>query len=602
MSKKEKKAHFGKRLWDSITEPLPDDNDDQSNEQIPLAYDLKDSADSSADQPAKSAASTESSVAAASEAATAKSAKSTAPAKSQASSQAASHRSKRAAKSQAPTTASAAAKSAAPASAAKAKPEHDRNTIEIPDQPTSAVAPAPSRLSRSRAEAHGQSAESTATAAQAGRSTTAPNSTVSTTPRSAASQQPTIAVHATEDDEDQPELPLSREELYGDQQPNGGREPASHSAAAMSRVARHADQFEDEADDAPEENPHLKKKQPAGGNPHQKPGRSGHYSWKLMGTGVVILLIAAAGALFMWNRAKSTQADAKSNAETIVRAIYTSSAQRDLRTSASTDQLQQLQSSIDNMKDSSEKDSLQKQHDYAAQMLKVRTRYQKLRNTANLINVNVTSATITKDRQSIKTAGLTSSKTYFAKKYDKLFATTGKTVKKVTRYHAAFKKLYNKKGKLKSTTPSSQVDTVLSNLKTYRTKSQLAANDYRQLKADRKKLAKAASSSSSSSSYSSSSSSYSEPESSSSSSEYSSSEESSSSTYDNSSSTPTYYGNGGNDTQTSSAASSSSTTHYSSHSSSSTGTGNSTTGTGATTNQTTGGTTGNGTTTTDEDN
>ena len=403
--------------------------------------------------------------------------------------------------------------------------------------------------------------------------------------------QPKIAVRGTErdDNEEQPELPLSREELYGDQQPNGGQAPDKQTAEPMSRLARHAEEANDElSEETPtESNPHLKKKSTG--------EKKSHYSWKLMATGVAVLLIAAVGALFMWNRAKTTQADAKTNAETIVRAIYTSSAQRDLRSSATDDQLQQLQTNIDAMKSSDEKDSLQKQYDYAKKMMTVRTSYQKLRNVSGLINTDVTAAAITKDRQAIKTAGLTDSKAFFAKKYDQKYATTAIIVKKVTRYDQAFKKLYNKKNKLKSTTLSSDVDTVMSNLKKYRGKSQLAANDYNKLKADRKKLAKAESSSAaaaSSSSYSESSSSYSEPESSSSSSEYSSSDDSSSSTYYSSSTTDSTYNNGGNDTATSSAASSSSTTH---HYSSSTTTGT-TDGTGTSNGTTTGNGTTNGTT------
>ncbi|WP_338210804.1 hypothetical protein [Lactiplantibacillus paraxiangfangensis] len=573
MSKREKKSHFGKRLWDSITEPLPDDNDDQNNEQIPLAYDLKDSAESA---PAKPAASAESTAASAATKATKKHKQpaSEAPAPK-------SHQSKSAAASQ---QSSEEAKAAAPASEAKTpKPAE----------------PAKSKRSstKSTKRTHKQAAQSAADT-KAGRT---PASAATPKVTSEASQpklavhdaagsddnQPKIAVRGTENaDDDQPELPLSREELYGDQQPNGGREPEKRNADNMSRVARHADRIDEEAADEHDDadNPHLKKKS----------RKSGHYSWKLMGVGVAILVVAGLGALLMWNRAKTAQADAKSNAEAIVQAIYTSSAQRDLRTNASTDQLKQLQSNIDNMKDSSEKDKLQKQHDYASQMMQVRSSYRGLRNTAGLINIDVTTKSIAKDRQKIVSTGLTNDKAYFAKKYDNQFKSTNKTVKKVAGYDAAFKKLYTKKGKLKSTTPSSDIDVIQSNLKAYRKKSQLAANDYQQLKADRKKLAKTASSSSSS--YSASSSSYSEPESSSSSSSSESSSDSdTSSTTTDSSSTSTYYG-GGNDTQTSSAAESSSTTHYSSHSKNNNTTG---TGTGNTTDQTTGGTTTNDTTTTD---
>jgi len=44
LSRKTKKESLGKRLWHSITEPIPDENEEQDSEQIPLAYDLKDSA------------------------------------------------------------------------------------------------------------------------------------------------------------------------------------------------------------------------------------------------------------------------------------------------------------------------------------------------------------------------------------------------------------------------------------------------------------------------------------------------------------------------------------------------------------------------------
>lgn len=565
MSKREKKSHFGKRLWDSITEPLPDDNDDQNNEQIPLAYDLKDSAESA---PAKPAASAESTAASSATKATKKQHKQPVSEASAASAAASkSHQSKSAAASK---QSSEEAKAAVPASEAKAP---------------KLAEPAKSKRSATKKSAkrtHKQAAQSAADT-KAGRT---PASAATPKVASAASQ-PKIAVRGTENaDDDQPELPLSREELYGDQQPNGGREPEKRNADNMSRVARHADRIDDEAADEHDDadNPHLKKKS----------RKSGHYSWKLMGVGVAILVVAGLGALLMWNRAKTAQADAKSNAEAIVQAIYTSSAQRDLRANASTDQLKQLQTNIDNMKDSSEKDKLQKQYDYASQMMQVRSSYRELRNTAGLINIDVTTKSIAKDRQKIVSTGLTNDKAYFAKKYDKQFKATSKTVKKVAGYDAAFKKLYTKKGKLKSTTPSSDIDVIQSNLKAYRKKSQLAANDYQQLKADRKKLAKTASSSSSS--YSSSSSSYSEPESSSSSSSSETSSDSdTSSTTTDSSSTSTYYG-GGNDTQTSSAAESSSTTHYSSHSKNNNTTG---TGTGNTTGQTTGGTTTNDTTTTD---
>lgn len=682
MSRKNKKEGLGRRLWNSITEPIPDDDStEQDNEQIPLAYDLKDSAASKADEaeakstvniprstansgaekqpvdaviepekvakkahqseagsqavkqsatpvkhgatsavkPKESAGSQSSSKAASAH--TTKKSAATQPtsAASQAVSRTASAASSQAVSDQrsrhaASTTASAA--QSAPARAAKkasqatstavsdqkraaktaasTKANQSAATSEVP---MTRMARRASQEAASQAKSHGQqsstSTSSAAAAASAVAQSSAPKSAApkSAAPKSAASsatnakstattakdsqataakqpkverripadhippvarkQQPRIAVKGTEqaDDDTQPELPLSREELYGDQQPNGGKQP---NKASMSRVARHEerrvlhdDQPDDDRDfselETDEKNPHLK-----------KPSR--RYNWKLMLTGVAILVVAAGGAFFMWNHGQATQAAARTNAEKIVDQVYTSSAQRDLRASASSSTLTELQNNIDNMKDSSEKTRLQKQHDTAAKMLTVRTSYQDLRNAKGLLKTDVTMDTITKGQQRLTTAGLTSSKPYFAKKYDKLFTTTGKTVKKVVSYDAAFQKLYNKKNKLKASTPSTTVDKVLANLKAYRNKSQLAANDYQKLITDRKKLAKAnnaSSSISSSSSYS-----YSEPESSSSSS-YSTYSESS----DDSSSSSTY--SYSNDTDTSSATSSSSTPSYS---------------------------------------
>ncbi|WP_063731530.1 hypothetical protein ACRPMQ_11325 [Lactiplantibacillus argentoratensis] len=682
LSRKNKKEGLGRRLWNSITEPIPDDDStEQDNEQIPLAYDLKDSAASKADEaeakstvniprstansgaekqpvdaviepekvakkahqseagsqavkqsatpvkhgatsavkPKESAGSQSSSKAASAH--TTKKSAATQPtsAASQAVSKTASAASSQAVSDQrsrhaASTTASAA--QSAPARAAKkasqatstavsdqkraaktaasTKANQSAATSEVP---MTRMARRASQEAASQAKSHGQqsstSTSSAAAAASAVAQSSAPKSAApkSAAPKSAASsatnakstattakdsqataakqpkverripadhippvarkQQPRIAVKGTEraDDDTQPELPLSREELYGDQQPNGGKQP---NKASMSRVARHEerrvphdDQPDDDRDfselETDEKNPHLK-----------KPSR--RYNWKLMLTGVAILVVAAGGAFFMWNHGQATQAAARTNAEKIVDQVYTSSAQRDLRASASSSTLTELQNNIDNMKDSSEKTRLQKQHDTAAKMLTVRTSYQDLRNAKGLLKTDVTMDTITKGQQRLTTAGLTSSKPYFAKKYDKLFTTTGKTVKKVVSYDAAFQKLYNKKNKLKASTPSTTVDKVLANLKAYRNKSQLAANDYQKLITDRKKLAKAnnaSSSISSSSSYS-----YSEPESSSSSS-YSTYSESS----DDSSSSSTY--SYSNDTDTSSATSSSSTPSYS---------------------------------------
>ncbi|WP_368296607.1 hypothetical protein [Lactiplantibacillus plantarum] len=677
LSRKNKKEGLGRRLWNSITEPIPDDDStEQDNEQIPLAYDLKDSAASKADeaetkstvniprstannsaekQPVdaviepekvakkarhsgdnrqavkqsaapvkhgatsavkqKGSAGSQSSSKAESAQITKKSA-ATKPAStasqaapktaSAVSSQAVSdQRSKHAASTTASAAQSAPARAAKEASQATSTAVSDQKRVAkttastkvhqsaaTSEVPMTRMARRASQEAASQAKTHSQqssaSTSSAAAAASAVAQSTAPKSTApkSATSKAAVSQatattakdpqataakqpkverripadhippvarkqQPRIAVKGTEqaDDDTQPELPLSREELYGDQQPNGGKQP---NKPTMSRVARHEEQrlpHDDQPDDdrdfseleTDEKNPHLK-----------KPAR--RYNWKLMLAGVAILVVAAGGAFFMWNHGQATQAAARTNAEKIVDQVYTSSAQRDLRASASSSTLTKLQNNIDNMKDSSEKTRLQKQHDTAAKMLTVRTSYQDLRNAKGLLKTDVTMDTITKGQQRLTTAGLTSSKPYFAKKYDKLFTTTGKTVKKVVSYDADFQKLYNKKNKLKASTPSTTVDKVLANLKAYRKKSQLAADDYQKLITDRKKLAKAnnaSSSTSSSSTYS-----YSEPESSSSSS-YSTYSESS----DNSGSASTH--SYSNDTDTSSATSSSSTPSYS---------------------------------------
>ncbi|WP_321160534.1 hypothetical protein [Lactiplantibacillus plantarum] len=663
LSRKNKKEGLGRRLWNSITEPIPDDDStEQDNEQIPLAYDLKDSAASKADeaeakstvniprstannsaekQPVdaviepekvakkarhsgddrqavkqsaapvkhgatsavkqKGSAGSQSSSKAESAQITKKSA-ATKPAStasqaapktaSAVSSQAVSdQRSKHAASTTASAAQSAPARAAKEASQATSTAVSDQKRVAkttastkvhqsaaTSEVPMTRMARRASQEAASQAKTHSQqssaSTSSAAAAASAVAQSTAPKSTApkSATSKAAVSQattakdpqataakqpkverripadhippvarkqQPRIAVKGTEqaDDDTQPELPLSREELYGDQQPNGGKQP---NKPTMSRVARHEEQrvpHDDQPDDdrdfseleTDEKNPHLK-----------KPAR--RYNWKLMLAGVAILVVAAGGAFFMWNHGQATQAAARTNAEKIVDQVYTSSAQRDLRASASSSTLTKLQNNIDNMKDSSEKTRLQKQHDTAAKMLTVRTSYQDLRNAKGLLKTDVTMDTITKGQQRLTTAGLTTSKPYFAKKYDKLFTTTGKTVKKVVSYDADFQKLYNKKNKLKASTPSTTVDKVLANLKAYRKKSQLAANDYQKLITDRKKLAKAnnaSSSASSSSTYS-----YSEPESSSSSStpsySYSANTDSSSTTnYGDTSSTTT---------------------------------------------------------------
>ncbi|WP_420828538.1 hypothetical protein [Lactiplantibacillus paraplantarum] len=659
LSRKNKKEGLGKRLWNSITEPIPDDdNDEQDNEQIPLAYDLKDSAASKADEaeakstvniprstansgsekqpvdaviePKKvaqkahhSAATSQKSAAqsATQSSATTKQAATSAimhkgaagkptesehthakPKSSQVQGKTATAEDPAAASQSTAKSATAATSQVAPkkrankqsttmtaqSSASKATARRQASsqstttaaTSEVPMTRTArhasqvAASQATSDQSKSAAAKAPQSGALKAATSQATTSSSAvskADATANRKPTSAApkqqkvekripadhippvarKQQPRIAVKGTEQavDDSQPELPLSREELYGDQQPNGGKQPDK---PTMSRVARHGEQrgssdepTDDERDfselEAGVKNPHLKK----------QPRR---YNWKLMLAGVAILVVAAGGAFFMWNHGQATQADARTNAEKIVSQVYTSSAQRDLRTSASNATLTKLQNNIDNMKDSSEKTSLQKQHDTAAKMLTVRTSYQDLRNAKGLLKADVTMDTVTKNQQRLTTTGLTSSKPYFAKKYDKLFKTTGITVKKVVSYDTAFQKLYNKKNKLKASTPSTTVDKVLANLKAYRKKSQLADNDYRKLIADRKKLAKAnktTASSSSSSTYS-----YSEPESSSSSSSSLYSESSA----DSSSSTTYSYSN---DTDTSSTETSASTPSYS---------------------------------------
>ncbi|MDV0431873.1 hypothetical protein RXV91_13440 [Lactiplantibacillus sp. DA1] len=649
LSRKNKKEGLGKRLWNSITEPIPDDdNDEQDNEQIPLAYDLKDSAASKADEAeAKSTVNIPHSTAnsdskkqpvdaviepkkvaqkahhsaTASQESTAQSATQTSATTKHAATSAIMHRGA-AGKSTESEHASTKAQSPqvkgktamAEGLATASQSTTTATTSEVPMTRTArhasqvAASQATSDQSKSAAAKAPKSGALKAATSQATTPSSAvskANPTANKQPTSATSkqqkvekripadhippvarkQQPRIAVKGTEQatDDAQPELPLSREELYGDQQPNGGKQPDK---PTMSRVARHGEQrgssdepTDDERDfselEAGVKNPHLKK----------QPRR---YNWKLMLAGVAILVVAAGGAFFMWNHGQATQAAARTNAEKIVSQIYTSSAQRDLSASASNATLTKLQNNIDNMKDSSEKTSLQKQHDTAAKMLTVRTSYQDLRNAKGLLKADVTMDTITKNQQRLTTTGLTSSKPYFAKKYDKLFKTTGTTVKKVVSYDAAFQKLYNKKNKLKASTPSTTVDKVLANLKAYRKKSQLADNDYRKLIADRKQLAKAnktTASSSSSSAYS-----YSEPESSSSSASSlyseSSADSSSSATYSYSS-----------DTDTSSTESSTSTPSYSYSTDSHATTSNSDTTSSTTTGDTTASSTGYGDTT-----
>ncbi|AVK61038.1 hypothetical protein C5Z25_04350 [Lactobacillus sp. CBA3605] len=524
MAKKENKGRLGKRLWNSITEPLPDD-DSQANEQIPLAYDLKDSA------------------------------------------------------------------------AAKSATEESAATIDVDQaqaETSTAAAPVSKSVIDPDLDRHPQSVAASAAAiddtkpsSAATTVTSATNQQPKSTPTSATThhEQPVISVQAIEkartNNDAQPELPLSREELYGDQQPNAGSaaprtDRTTDDSETMSRMARHGETPVSAAA-TNDENPHLKKKAKANNNkPHQKPQRR-RRNRRLMLLGVVILIVAAVGSMYMWTNAKTTQSQARSNAEAQVKKIYTAD-KSDLRASASTTKLAQLQTAIDDLKASSEKTSLQQQHDTAVKMLKVRTTYQGLYNEDKLIKVGVTTATITTANNQLKATDLATSKADFTTKYQEKLSVTGKTVKAVQGYHRDFKDLYTKKDKLKSSVSTSRVDKVMKHLKAYQSKSQLARNDYARLKADRKKLAKseaaaAAAESSRQTSIaneSSSSSSYSEPSLSSSSSEESSSEESSSSdtssSYSAYSTTTDSTTTNDNDTATSSADSSS---YYSADSSSS---------------------------------
>ncbi|MFC6165463.1 hypothetical protein ACFP3T_12350 [Lactiplantibacillus dongliensis] len=556
------KKGLAKRLWHSITEPIPDENDDQANEQIPLAYDLKDP-DSSSSQAASADSQPTSEV----------------------SEQPVINMDSEATEAPLPTRRS---RLAAQSTAAE----------DLDETPHSVAA----------SQAAQPTSEATSTVASA---TSAPSSaswrqmpTMDTTTSAATGNgQPVISINASEaaSADDEPQIPLSREELFEDQQPNAGSAANTEDASAepMSRMARHNETDESATTDtgATNENPHLKKKQkPA--KPHQKP--KSHRSGKLVAAGVGILIVAALGFMFMWTHAKTTQAQAKANAEEIVKEIYTTDAQRDLRSGASSDKLAQLQTYIDELSKSDEKASLQSQHDTAAKMLKLRSRVEGLY-TGKLIKAAVTTKTVKAAQATIKDSGLTSKKAYFTKKLTTQLVATGKTVKKVQSDHKDFKALYTKKDKLKSTVSTLEVDGVLKQLKKYRTKSQLAADDYTTLKADRKALAKSESSAAaaSASAYSDSVASSSMSESAASSSaadESSSSDDSTYSSSDDTSSTGTT--GTGNDTTTSSAKHSSSTTTSTDNSQTTgTGTGNGTSDNTTTGNDTTG-TTGDTTTTT----
>lgn len=584
---------LGKRLWHSITEPIPDDNEDQNSEQIPLAYDLKGSSASTAESAGKATASSVSASAAAqsTEAVNEVPAESSAPqtraamreARESAAAQSASQAGTTAtvtesavseapqvetnAKSQATKPVTPAKATITPRQAAKSAPRASVSEAVIePDLVAESAGKQQGRVVRAAAPKSAEDpdaatstislANSTARVA-AGRKSQAAAATNAVSGQG----QPVISVNGAEhpdSDETTPELPLSREELYGDQQPNGGSEAPRQrrdevDIEPMSRLARHGENEPNEAlNDETSENPHLKKK---GSRPHQKPKQ--RKNGKLVATGVVLLIVAALGAFFMFNRAKTTEANARTNAETVVKDIYTSSAQRDIRADASKAKLAQLQTYIDEMKQSDSKTALQTQHDNAAKMLKVRQQYDGLYNTDKLVKASVTMADVTNAQKAITDSGLKTRKTYFAKKYDKKLTATAKIVKPVRKADAEFKKLYNSKDKLKGSVSTSDLDKVLKHLKPYRTKAQLAADDYKRLTTDRKALAKKehSAATSAANAVSSSSSSYSEPESSS----YSSDDSSSSSDTTYSSTTDT---TSGNDTGTTSTNSSSTSTYY----------------------------------------
>ena len=601
MSKKSKKMGLGKRLWHSITEPIPDDNEDQNSEQIPLAYDLKGSSAPTAESAAKDTSSSVSASAAtqSTEAATEIPADSAAPqtraamreARESAAAQSQATASQQGttatviesavseatkvdanAKSQvtkpvAPAKAHSAQATITPRQAAKSAPRASVSEAVIePDLVAESAGKQQGRVVRAAAPKSAEDPDAATSTISLANSTarvaTGRKSQAAAATNAVSGQgQPVISVNGAEhpdSDETTPELPLSREELYGDQQPNGGSEAPRQrrdevDVEPMSRLARHGENESDETlTEATSENPHLKKK---GSRPHQKPKQ--RKNGKLVATGVVLLIVAALGAFFMFNRAKTTEANARTNAETVVKDIYTSSAQRDLRADASKAKLAQLQTYIDEMKQSDSKTALQTQHDNAAKMLKIRQRYDGLYNTDKLVKASVTMADVTNAQNAITDSGLKTRKTYFTKKYDKKLTATAKIVKPVRKADAEFKKLYNSKDKLKSSVSTSDLDKVLKHLKAYRTKSQLAADDYKRLTTDRKALAKKehSAATSAANAVSSSSSSYSEPESSS----YSSDESSSSSDTTYSSTTDT---TSGNDTGTTSTDSSSSTTYY----------------------------------------
>jgi len=578
MTKKNKKTSLGKRLWHAITEPIPDDNDEtETDEKIPLAYDLKTSAaptevDSAASEAAATQPVGEGDIQAPAEA-------------TSAASQAASAQSTHSQ----PTTraeAKAARQAAAVAKSAQSTAATSQQAEKCPESATSAVASEaatkPTKRQKTSQAAKPQSAATSQTSAIARPTSVAQSASTHQ------SDQPVISVSATERDleDETPELPLSREELYGDQQPNGGsaapqRAHDADNVDALSRVARHGEVQDDLESDETRDNPHLKKRTKGPVRPHQKQ-KPQRRNGKLTAIGVGLLVIAALGAMFMFKHAKTTEANAKAAAESAVTAIYTSSAQRDIRANVSDSELAQLQTAVDGMKQSDEKLQLQESHDYAAKMLKVRSRYQALYNSDKLIKADVTVADVTSAQASLTNSSLRTSKVYFTNRYTQKFTEISKIVKPVRKYDAEYQAFYTNKHKLKSTVSTLELDTVIKKLKPYRQKSALAKTDYEKLTAERKDLAKqeqsaatsAANVVSSSSSVQASSSSV---ESSSSSAAYSSATSSATT---------------GNETDTSSAASSSTYDGGTSESSSNTyGTGSTTTGNGTGTGGTTASTT-----------
>lgn len=579
MTKKTKKPSLGKRLWHAITEPIPDDDDDeQTTEQIPLAYDLKKDESPTSTQATRPAGEGDIQDPAFSAQTSQAESQASAPAKSQGKSAVASQSTATSAQSAVTSTPTTRAQAKAARQAAKAAQTTTAASQSAKNQPEPASSQVVSQAAKSTAAKHQSQAaaktvHSQATATSQGSAAARPTSAKTSTPVTRKTDQPVISINATEQDSDEetPELPLSREALYGDQQPNGGsaaprKNRETVDVEALSRVARHNESSAADLDtDDTTDNPHLKKKTTGSSRPHQKPQRR---NGKLTAIGIGLLVIAALGAMFMFKHAKTTEANAKAAAETAVSAIYTSSAQRDIRASASDAEITQLQTAIDGMKQSDEKQTLQTEHDNAAKMIKVRSRYQGLYNSANLIKASVTVADVTAAQTALTNSSLKTAKTYFTKRYTQKFTATSKIVKPVRKYDAEYQALYTSKKTLKSSVSTLELDAVIKKLKPYRQQSALAKTDYETLTAERKALAKKEQSAATSAANAVSSS-YSAPAAS------SSVESSSSSTVYSSATSSTTTGN---DTQSSSATASSSTYGTSTtESSTTTGTGSSTT-------------------------